>query len=130
MSFRKQQQGASNRLAVPPITVSPSCLQCLSNGTHKVVIAIVRSQGAIVKGELGNTCVGVMFDFRSSISLMIIKENLINYTCDTRYELLTETWNSDRCYYRQSKIRGLQLVHIVNVSESWKQHERLRTLFV
>ena len=61
------------------MTVSPSCLQCFSSRTHNVVVAVARSQGAIVKGQLGNTCVEVMLDSGSSISL--IKESLINGYC-------------------------------------------------
>ena len=57
---------------------SPTCLQCFSSRTHNVVVAVVRSQGAIVKGQLGNACVEVMLDSRSSIS---IKESLINGYC-------------------------------------------------
>ena len=54
-------------------------MQCFSSRTHNVVVAVVRSQGAIVKGQLGNTCVEVMLDSGSSISL--IKESLINGYC-------------------------------------------------
>ena len=44
-----------------------------------LVAAVVRSQDPTVKGQLGNTCVEVMLDSGSSISL--IKESLINGYC-------------------------------------------------
>ena len=44
-----------------------------------LVVAVVRSQDLIVKGQLGNTCIEVMLDSGSSISL--IKESLINGYC-------------------------------------------------
>ena len=65
------------------MTVSPSCLQCFSSGTHNVVVAIVRSQGPIVKGELGNTYVDILLVSGSSIFL--IKESLINGYCVNQY---------------------------------------------
>ena len=40
-------------------------------GIPNVVVAAVKSQGAIVKGELGGLCVEVMMDSGSSISLMM-----------------------------------------------------------
>ena len=40
-------------------------------GIPNVVVAAVKSQGAIVKGELGGLCVEVMMDPGSSISLMM-----------------------------------------------------------
>ena len=36
-----------------------------------VVVAAVRSQGAVIKGKLGNVCVDVMMDSGSSISLVM-----------------------------------------------------------
>ena len=40
-------------------------------GIPNVVVAAVKSQGAIVKGELGGLCVKVMMVSGSSISLMM-----------------------------------------------------------
>ena len=70
VSAIRETTGTSNGLEVPPMTVSPSCLQCFSSRNHNIVVAVVRSQGAIVKGQLGNTRVEVMLDSGSSISLI------------------------------------------------------------
>lgn len=68
MPLGKRWRGTSIGLGAPPTTVSPSCVHNCNCGTPNIVVAAVRSQGAIVKGELGNVCVEVMMD---SISLMM-----------------------------------------------------------
>ena len=68
MSFGKQERDASIGLGAPPTTVSPSCIRSFM---PNVVVAAVRSQGAIVNGQLGNMHVDVMLDSGSSISLII-----------------------------------------------------------
>ena len=48
--------------------MSPSCYNC---DVSKLIIAAVRSQGAIVKGRLGSKTTEIMMDSGSSISLVI-----------------------------------------------------------
>ena len=71
MPFGKWGRGALIGHGAPSTTVSPSSVHNCNCGTPNVVVAAVRSQGAIVKGELGNVCVEVMMDSGSSISLMM-----------------------------------------------------------
>ena len=71
MSFGKWERGASIGMGAPQTTVSPSCVRSFNRcGIPNVVVAAVRSQGAIVSGQLGNMCVEVMLDSGSSISLL------------------------------------------------------------
>ena len=48
--------------------MSPSCYNC---DVSKLIIAAVRSQGAVVKGKLGSKTTEIMMDSGSSISLVI-----------------------------------------------------------
>ena len=75
MLFGKQERGTSIGPGVPPKAVSPSCVHSSNCGVPNVVVAAVRSQGAIVQGKLGNMCVEIMMDSGSSISL--IMENYV-----------------------------------------------------
>ena len=71
MPFGKRERGASIGLGAPPTTLSPSLMHNNNCGIPNIVVAAVKSQGAIVKGDLGGLCVKVMMDSGSSISLMM-----------------------------------------------------------
>lgn len=93
MSLGKRRRGSSIGQRAPLTTVSPLCelnntgnnnyicdapvCSNSSNGrtymcdTSNIVVAAVRSQGAVIKGELGNMCVEIMMDSGSSISLVM-----------------------------------------------------------
>ena len=68
LPFGKRARGVPHGLGAPLNTVSPSCYNC---DVSKLIIAAVRSQGAVVKGKLGSKTTEIMMDSGSSISLVI-----------------------------------------------------------
>ena len=73
MPFGKRARGVPHGLGAPLKIVSPSCYNC---DVSKLIIAAVRSQGAVVKGGIGSKTTEIMMDSGSSISLVI--ESLVS----------------------------------------------------
>ena len=80
---------------------SPYSYNC--NVTNNIVIAAVRSQGSIVKGQLASKTTKILMDSGSSISL--VRESIVRYLLCDKTRALDQgirrwgTYSSDRKSY-------------------------------